>query len=318
MATLNNVFPIPTGGAVGINLTTAVSGAVVLSRAVSGSGGLGAFTPLYSGSPLSDTGETCFFLDMGDASPGPLLNGVQYVYQLTDVSGTATSIPVTVASSVDIERIDFEAIVVGLLQGAVNTATLPDGVKPARVLSAMPLGGNPPLPLIFLNQDLVQQNAVPIGLDDEVVGDFLPGRRNVWTQHEYDKHLIRLTVLSLSAAERNFYRDFVIASIRIAVAYAFTQFGADISHSFQAASYQEVDQTNLIIPGFYAADILFEFVAQGNVKVTTNYNLIETITAAVTGTLDPTILTIDTAIGTVTASGVPASGAVTNIQVPTL
>lgn len=317
MAQFNNVFPIPSGGAIGINLSTAISGTVTLSRAVSGSGGLSSFTTIYSGAPLSDTGETCFYLDFGDASPGPLLAGQLYVYRLTDVSGTDQSLPAMTASSVDIEWIDYEAMIVALLQGAVNTITLPPGVQKARVLSAMPLAGNPPLPLIFLNQDIVAQQYVPIGADDEKVGDLRPGRTNVWTQTEIDRHLVRLTVLSLSASERNFYRDFVRAVVRVVFAYAFSQFGASIEHSSEAVSYQEVDQTNLMIPGFYAADVLMEFVATDNIKIVTNYQLINTITAAVSSVLDPRIIHIDAGVSSIT-SGATGKPAVTNIQVPTL
>jgi hypothetical protein len=259
-------------------MTTATSGSVVLSRATSGASGLSSFTPIYSGATLSDTGEATFFLDIGDNTPGPLQGGVQYVYQLTDVNGTVQSPPVIPASTINIERTNYSQIVVALLQGAINAAQLPNGYKPARVMAAMPLAGFPALPLIFLNEDLNQQENIPIGVDNETVGDLIqPGRVNIWTQTEQDSYMLRLTVISLNSDERYFYRDFIKAVMRMSMAYAFSQFGADLEHSFQANAYQEVDQTNNVMPGWYACDVLFSFTATANIAVTTSYDLIETI-----------------------------------------
>jgi hypothetical protein len=293
MPVLNNVFPIPTGGAIGLSLTTATSGSIALSRAVSGSGGLGAFVTLYSGAPLSATGEACFFLDLGDQTPGPLQAGSLYVYQLTDNTGTVQSSPTATPSSINIEEVQYEQIIINLLQGAINTArdggTLAPGIKWARVMSAMPLTGNFPLPAIFVNPDLIAQEHIPIGQDNETIGDLIqPAQVNNWTQTEQDRHMFRITVMALSAEERNYYRDFCAAVLRIAVAYAFSQIGADSSHNLEMVSYQEVDQTNLMIPGFYAADILYEFVGVGNIKITTSYGLISTITTTTSGYPDYT------------------------------
>lgn len=274
-----NAFAIPTGGAVGLKLTTAVSGTVTLSRAVSGSGGLGSFTTLYTGVPLSNTGETCFYLDIGDASPGPLIGGTLYVYNLTDVNGTVASPPIQTPSEITLEEAPYTDLIIGLLQGGINTATRPPGIKKAQVLNAMPLAGLPTLPTIFVNPEAVSQEEIPVGVDNETAGDLIqPGRANIWTQTEQDHHMFRITVLSLNAIERNYYRTLIIGILRVAVAYAFSQFGADSSRSSEAVSYQEVDEPKSLSPGFYAADVLFSFTAVGNVKITTNYGLIERIT----------------------------------------
>lgn len=322
MPSLNNVFPIPTGGAIGLLFTTATSGAIALSRAVSGSGGLGAFSTLYSGAPLSDTGEQVFFLDAGDATPAPLLNGNFYVYQLTDGNGTQQSQAVQTPYSIDVEQVQYTQVIIGLLQGAINTAIaasgLPAGIKWAAVMAAMPLAGNPPLPSIFVNPEIIAQQYVPVGQDDEKVGDLIqPGRKNNWTHTEVDRHMFRITVMSLSPEERDYYRDFTIAVLRVSVAYALSQWGADLEHSFEAVSYQEVDQTNLMIPGFYAADVLYSFQAMSNVKIVTNYNLINTITTTVSGYADTRIFDIGE---TLTVTTFPGSGTpvVDTTQVPTL
>lgn len=271
-------FAVPTGGVIGLKLTTAVSGAVTLTRAISGASGLSSLTTLYSGSPLSETGETCFYLDIGDGTVGPLEGGKLYFYTLTDINGAATAGPMAPPSSVTLEEANYTQIVIAILQGACNTATLPEGVKRARVMNAMPLQGVPPLPMIFVNPEIVAQEEIPIGADDEHVGDLRqPATENVWTQTEQDHHMFRITCMSLNAAERDFYRTFIIATLRIAIAYAFSQFGADTKRSLEATSYQEVDSPQGMVPGFYAVDVLMSFTAVGNVKVTTSYGLIETI-----------------------------------------
>lgn len=322
MPVLNNVFPVPTGGVIGLSFSTATCGTVTLTRSISGSGGLSSTATIYSGAPLSLTGESCFFLDIGDGSPGPLLPGTLYVYQLTDIVGTVTSPPIITASNVNISQTQYTQICIAVLQGAINAAqagnSLPPGIKWAKVMAAMPIAGQPPLPAIFVNPELVQQEAVPLGQDNENPGDLIqPGHTNIWTQTEQDRRMFRITVLSLSPEERDYYSDFIIAMLRVSVAYAFSQFGADTIHSYQATSYQEVDQTNLMVPGFYAADIMYEFVATSNVQITTNYNLIETIVATVSGSYDTSISTISLATGaqTVAGSGIPVQ---IIAQVPTL
>lgn len=118
--------------------------------------------------------------------------------------------------------------------------------------------------------------------------------------------MFRITVMALSAEERNYYRDFVAAVLRIAVAYAFSQIGADSSHNVEMVSYQEVDQTNMMIPGFFAADILYEFVATGNIKITTNYGTISSVVTTTSGYADQHITSItETTFVSTPGSGTP-------------
>lgn len=275
-----------------MSFTTATSGTITLTRAASGQ----AAEIIYNGPPFSETGESSYYLDTGDGTPGPLLSGTIYVYNLTDGNGSVST-SVTTTSRINIEQVQYTQLLIALLQGAVNSArdgnTLPNGIKWAKVMNAMPIASAAPLPSVFVNPELIQQETIPIGADVERIGDLVqPATENVWTQTEHDRHMFRITVMSTSPDERDYYRDFIMAAIRIAVASTFEQFGANISHRIMAESYQDVDQTNLMIPGFYASDILYDFTATANVKISTSYGVIETITgtiSTITGDIsDPT------------------------------
>lgn len=308
---------IPTGGVIGISFATATSGTILLSRAVSGSGGLGAFTPLISGAPLSNTGSNCYFLDIGDQTPGPLVSGVSYVYQLTDNSGTQQSDPIQPNSNVVLEATPWTRIIIAILQGAINAAVLPTGINRARVFNAMPLTGNPPLPLIAVNPELEVQANIPIGVDNQNVGDLVqPAVSNNWTQAAQERRMFRITAVALSAEERDFWRTFIIGTLRIAAAYALSQVGADFIRDYEAVSYQTSKETQSQIPAWYAVDVLWDMTVEANVTVTTNYGPIDTIVASVSGYLDNLDITftgISPAVETDGVSGVPA---LTQVQVP--
>jgi hypothetical protein len=279
---------IPTGGVIGITFSTAISGNISLSRAISGVSGLGPFTTLYSGVPYSSVGGQCYYLDVGDQSPGPLLTNVSYVYQLTDITGTQTTNPIAPVTSMTIDSTPWTRIIIGIIQGAVNSATLPPGINMARVFNAMPMVGNPPLPLIAINPELEVQANIPIGADDPEFDYFVNPAltTNSWTQAGQERRMFRITVCSLSAEERDFWRRFIIGTLRIAAAYALSQAGADFIRDYEAVSYQASNETKLQEPGWYCADILWDMTVEANVTITTNYGLIETITAAISGYTD--------------------------------
>lgn len=275
---------VPTGGAVMVTLGTAASGNVSLSRAVSGSGGLGSFTTLYSGAPLSNTGDYCYFLDIGDQTPGPLASGVSYVYQLMDNTGSQQTGAIQPVTSMVLETTPWTKIIIGIIQGAVNAAMLPQGVNRARVFNAMPIAGNPPLPLIAINPELEVQANIPIGADNQIVGDLVqPAVFNNWTQAGQERRMFRITVVSLSAEERDFWRTFVIGTLRIATAYALSLVGADFTHDYEATSYQMSRSIDEKLPTWFAADVLWDVTLEANLKIITNYGPIDTITAPISG-----------------------------------
>ncbi len=308
---------IPTGGVIGVSFATASGGTFSLSRAVSGSGGLGAFTPLVSGSPLSVTGENCYFLDIGDQTPGPLVSGISYVYQLTDITGTQQSPPIQPNANVVLEATPWTRIIIAVLQGAINAALLPAGINRARVFNAMPLTGNPPLPLIAVNPELEVQANIPIGVDDQNVGDLVqPPVSNNWTQVAQERRMFRITAVALSAEERDFWRTFIIGTLRIATAYAFSQVGADLTRDYEAVSYQASKETQAQIPAWYAVDVLWDMTLEANIKVITNYTFNETITGTVSGSLNNLQTSGSGRFGFNDTIGVDLPDALTQVQVP--
>ncbi len=274
MSTLKPV-PIPTGGAVGITFTTAISGDITLSRAPFGDTGLGPWTIIYNGPPLNDKGINQFVLDLGNdiSIPGPLLSTSQYVYQLTDSTGTIQSDPLTPVYSIDLDRIDFSKIMIGLLQGSINSAALPAGINRARAMHVMPLNGLPPMPFVVINPELVQQEEVPIGQDipNPIATEDLT--KTIWTRTEFANHVFRVSIFSLNAEERDYYRDLVLATFKISLGYVFAELGLDITHRYQANSFQLQRPTEGMVPGFYGCDVMLEFIGTTNVSVVTTYGI---------------------------------------------
>lgn len=271
-----NPVPLPTGGVIGVNYTTAVSGNITLQRSPYPSI---SWTTLYTGLPANPRGDTQFFLDTGDAGTGPLQPTSQYIYQIIDITGTLESNPVTPVAFVNLDRTYWDQIFITIIQGAVNSVQLPPGINRARVSEAMPLQGLIPMPFVVLNNDLIQQEEVPIGQALPTLGEGFvqPPYVNIATQTAFVRNLFRISVFSQNANERSFYRDLVVATFRANLYYLFQQIGEDITHTFQATNYQATKSGDGLIPGFYASDIMLEFTGTQNITLNTNYGVIDTI-----------------------------------------
>ena len=267
---------LPTGGAIAITFTTSASGNITLERSpypnIS-------YTTLYTGPPLNPRGDDQYFLDLGDGSPGPLLPTTQYIYQLIDETGSITSDPLMPVSEINLDAINWDQILIGLLQGAINVVKLPPGVKPATVVHAMPLTGLLPMPFVVVLNELDQQDEIPIGQSNPILGEGFvqPPYTNVWTQTGFGSNTFRISVFSQNAIERRFYRDLIIATFRANLYYVFQQLGSDIVHRYQAISYQAVKTHEGDLPGFYACDVMLEFTGTQNITMYTSYGLINEI-----------------------------------------
>jgi len=271
---------VPTGGAVLLQVTSlntpadiAAAGTVSLTRQVNGSGI--AAVQLYAGAPFKA------WVDAGDRLPSPLLAGSGYVYTLTDATGSTSVGPVYPAASMLSGEDSLTQLLIRLLQGGINNLpSVPAGVNPVQVLIQMPVGGWQALPFIIVNQDLNQQQ-------DTVIGEDFPNAdsNNTWTLPVFAKRVWRITVLSRSAMERDFYRDSLIAILRVLKATVFAQIGLNMRHDFQAASGVDVNEWEGKSPGFYYADVMFTVEGALEAIVLTNYQTIQSI--AVTATTTP-------------------------------
>lgn len=277
---------IPTGGIAALTFVTASGGSINISRATSGVSGLSAFTTLYSGAPVRTDYGNGFYLDCGDELPGNvLLPNSQYVYQLTDNTGTYQTPPMTPVSELVLNWQDFTPLLISVLQGAINATPLPAGINFCRVQNAMPINGSPPLPIIAVNPDLVQQEHVPIGQSAiNLGGDLIqPGQINIYTQPAGFRNVFRFSIFSLSALERDFYRNLIMGVFRIALISVFQPLGLDWEHNFQASSFQTTTTQDGQIPGFFACDVMVTLTGTSNVTINTTYGIIETITGTFSG-----------------------------------
>ena len=278
------VVPIPTGGAISLAISGAVSGAVLLERAVSG---VGTFTTIYSGV------ATQYYLDIGDGLPAPLDANLFYQYRYTDPGGSTTTDFYQPVSLLAVEPEPISQVLIRLIQGTLNSTPLPPGVKNAQVTQAMPLGGAIPMPLVVVNLDLFQQANVPIGQSTNVFAAILSAASGVpvsgYTTLGFAKRLFRVSVLATDAITRDFYRDLLVGFFEAIYASVLQPIGVDVTHRWQASSGQVAHDKTTNVPGFYFADVTFEFEGILNVVLNLTHPLIQTITTQTSGAQPGTI-----------------------------
>lgn len=270
-------YGVPTGGAVTLAITGAVSGSALLERAVSGQ----TFSTIYSGAALK------FYIDIGEALPGPLDPLSFYQYRYTDSGGQTLSAYVQPASIVSVQPEPITQILVRLIQGALNSMSLPTGVGRAEVTHAMPLGGTLKLPLVVVNLDLWQQGPVPVGQSFTVNAAILAAASGVsasgYAIIGMSKRLYRVSILALSPIERDFYRDNLVGVFEALYESVLQPLGIDVTHRWQVSSGQQANDRQGYGPGFYFADVMMEFEGTLNIMVNLSNQIIQTITTTVSG-----------------------------------
>lgn len=264
---------LPTGGVVGLTMYSLdQKGPWTLTRSLVGS--TAAPTILYDGPPMAPSGNPAIgipFIDAGDGTSLPLNPTKQYAWTFTTFNGTVTTAPIFPICSITVEPDHLSSLMIKMMQAGVESLRVPAGYnnKPT-VMHAMPLTGNPPLPLISVNEDLLQQEYVGIG--DSVNTDI---RLNQYVLSAIVKRRYSVTVITTTTDERKFYRDAIISIFRTMCGPALGRLGSNISHQFQAADSQEVSRDQQ--PGFYYSVVMLEISGNFNVTVTTDYGLVEVI-----------------------------------------
>jgi hypothetical protein len=256
---------VPTGGAISFSIVS--SGTTTFSRAVSGVGGLGSFTQLYSGGPIQT------YVDTGDMLPAPLDPTQLYVYQMVDANGTLTTPPIQPYVALNLQQEPLLALLIRLLQAGVTNLITPTGVQPCQVLQAMPLVGFPPMPFMVVNMDLMQQAEIPIGQSAEAVD-----MNGNWTMTGFARRVFRISVLAQNTTDRDFYRDASIGIFESIIKSVLTPLGLDVRHRYQAAAGQVANDNMGQSPGFYYADVMCTFEGTFNILITPQYGLMNTIT----------------------------------------
>lgn len=259
-------YPIPTGGAVRLQMTFASTANITLSRAISVGGIPGTFTQIYAGT------LTPVYIDPGDGLPGPLDGGTFYVWQVSDGTSTINSDTVEPYSSLDILQEPLTAMIIRLMQAAINNLTPPPGAQGIQVLQAMPISGNPPMQFIVINPDLIQQQEIPVGQSVEVYK-----KDGTWVQTAFVRRLFRVSITCTNAIEREFYRDAVIAIWRSLNASVFAYLGLDVRHRFQATSGQIAKDSQLLTPGFFWCDVMCFLEGTMDISIISSFGIIEQI-----------------------------------------
>ena len=263
---------IPTGGAIMLNMDPYIQPApginnITISIATSSGSGLSGFTQIYSGAPIPR------YLDVGDSLPQPLDGNTAYVYQVMDnLGGSVQTEPVTPSWAIENTPDQLTQILMRLLQGAINNMPLPQGIQKTQVMTTMPMNGYQAMPFIIASPELIQQTDVQLGDDYPN-----PDQGNNWTLWALVNRIWRVSVMSVTPEERDFYRDQLLAAFRVFKATAFGPLGIEVTHKFQAASYTSAEEHEGHIPGFYGADLMYELQGIFPVTVLTNYGVIKTV-----------------------------------------
>lgn len=287
-----SLAPIPTGGAVRLDLYRDAQGVPVvpsgvtqmtIGRAVSGAAGLGAFTQIYSGVPLAT------WIDVGDALPGPLASGCSYVWAVTDdVNGTVQTAAVQPASNMEFTPDALTQLLLRLLQCGVDNLDLPEGINRVYVSTQMPQAGLAALPFMIVNLELIEQSETGIGTD---VQD--PDRTNTWTVWVNAMRTWRVSLFCRNPAERDYYRDCVLAMMQVWHASVFTPIGQNVTHRFMAHSGTDASEGMIHTPGFYDADIMLVIDGVFDVAVLSAYGVIERFQVEVSATSGAGAVVVD-------------------------
>lgn len=264
---------IPTGGAISLAISGAVSGVFSLSRAVSGQ----SFSVISSGTTLT---PLQLWIDAGDGLPEPLEPNLLYNYQYTDGAGTVTTGFVQPSASLQITPDPISQLLIRLLQGAINSLPFPTGIQPAQVTQAMPVGGDLKLPLVVVNLDLFQQDAVPIG---QPFGETNP-TTGATTITGFCKRIYQISALATDVITRNFYRDNLAGIFEALLGPVLIPLGLDATHRWQGSSYQVASDRLSKAPGFFGVDFMLEFTGTFNVAINTAYGLIESFNVTIVET----------------------------------
>lgn len=220
------------------------------------------------------------WIDVGDGLrgaqtiSGPLPLG-EYTYDVTAViDGQTVTLPTTAAlllsQAITLIPDSMQAVFVRVLQGAVQSLTMPAGMHTPLVFNSMPVSSLPPFPFIAVNEEMIQQTHVPIGQQVPQVSI-----SNEFTVSAYAKRMWRLSVFSDSVDERDFVRDYLCGALHVIAHDLFEPLGRNISHRFQAVSYSTAKDGE--VPGFFGADILWESEGTYNTSLKSTFGLIEHI-----------------------------------------
>ena len=269
----------PTGGVCVLQVSGIAGGPLIYSRSF-GSGAYSIIATVPNPRSSVDT-----YVDPGDGLQGPLpANMGSYNYMVSDSVSSASVTGLVPYTSLSVAP-DFATVLVERsLEAGIDGLVLPRGYQRPKVLHEMPKGGTQSLPFVLVNQITMQQSRTQIGQDvpTTLAG---PGGIQNQTLAIMATRTWRLEIFVRTSAEREFYRDAVLAIFASMLASTFQPLGWDMKHSFMVHSDQRVGSGDMD-PGFYFSDILYTIEGVYNVGLLASYGMVETIDAGVPGILD--------------------------------
>ena len=258
MPTLEATIP-PCGG--GVFLSISANSPMTLTRYAQSTN---TTVTLYSGNSVP------YYIDQGDGFDVNVeyLPDDTYTYTVSDNTGSAVSSSLTPTASILITPDQITSVIIKTIKAGINALVINQSgwIKP-RVFHAMPLSGTPSLPFIVVTFDLLQQKYVPIGQQN------MPEYNNQINIDVIMERRYTVTTFTTTVDEREFYRDALVAIFESSLFQPLQQLGQNIEHSFQSISTQETDPS----PGFFVSDSMWMMTGGYNVKLQTNYGLIESL-----------------------------------------
>ncbi|MHB1644433.1 MAG: hypothetical protein ACYCS8_17585, partial [Acidithiobacillus sp.] len=224
---------------------------------------------------LTVPGATDFYMlwiDDGSLMGAPLNATTEYVYQLTDATGTVATSGIAPNAALTVEQDNITSLMIRVMQAAFTNMVMPSGFVRPHVVHAMPLSmaGSPRLPIITVNLDYGPvMEEVPIGQGVDSL------QQNTYVLTAQVRRRYSITVLALSAEEREFYRDAIIGVFSTMAPLVFGKIWDDTRFMFQAYSSQKTNDE--YGPGFYFSQVMLDMVGSLNATITTNYGVIEIV-----------------------------------------
>lgn len=225
-----------------------------------------------------EPGVQSIIIDPGVGLPGPLPSDQGTItYTLQDSVSTLAIPPLSLLVELDATPDWIDEMVLRVLQAGVDNLNLPNGYKPAAVMQEMPKTGTPELPFIFYTPVTVEQSQTQIGQDVPIT--LLTPGRQLATVSVQAKRTWHLGILSLTAGERDYYRDTCLAIFQAMLGSVFLPLGLDIHHSFRAQSSQSAFRD--FSPGMYQCDILYTVDGVFNTAIVPSYGLINAVSGSI-------------------------------------
>lgn len=242
------ITPVNVGGGAIIRIVGA-QGPITLTR----------YDPQYSNTYtlLDGVPDVPVYIDMGDMAPEPLQSGVGYVYSLSD---TVTTIQFTlVLPSAPVIGATYDNLIHMLQRIAeatiqnINFPRSPSGaqdpIKKAQIYIQPPMSENIKYPAIFINQEMLRMEEVPVGVTNQGQQIEFGGSTGLY------RRVFSFRVIDSNSVTCNFYHDVLFAMSLSALSDIFGD------ESLQESVHFGVQSTGGIIQGeaqpfFYMNQIL--------------------------------------------------------------